>query len=220
VLPATFDEFLASRRRKIRFGIRYDAKKLLEAHGDDLSVAVLSSPDDLDRLVADLEAVAATAYQRALGAGFADTEEQRAVARVGLERGWARAWVLYHRATPIAYWLCSLYRRTLLLRRTGFTPSYAPLRVGIYLLMRVIEDACADGEIDVVDFGQGDASYKRHFSNECYDEAALTIFAPTFRGRRTRIVRGTITGGVAVARRALDRAELTDRIRSTWRRRL
>jgi hypothetical protein len=33
-------------------------------------------------------------------------------------------------------------------------------------------------------------------------------------------VRGTITGGVAVARRALDRAELTDRIRSTWRRRL
>lgn len=220
VVPATFDEFLASRSRKIRFGIRYDAKKLLDAHGDELSVSVYERPAELDRLVADLEEVAATTYHRALGGGFSDTPEQRAVAQVGLEHGWARAYVLRVGERPVAYWLCSLYRRTVLLRRTGFVPAFAPLRVGVYLLMRLIEDACGDERVDVVDFGQGDATYKRHFSSESWEERALTVFAPTLRGRRIALTRAGILRSAAGARKLLDRAQLTDKVRSTWRRRL
>ena len=48
--------------------------------------------------------------------------------------------------------------------------------------MRVIEDACADPALDVLDFGPGDAAYKQQFSNESREERNVVVFAPTFRG--------------------------------------
>ena len=138
-LPESFDAFLAGRSRKTRFGVRYDAKKLIEAYGDQLSLVVLDGPDDAERLIRDLEVVAASAYQRALGGGFDAAGDQRALAALALARGWWRAYVLNIADRPVAYWLCSTYRDTMLLRTTGYDPAYRKHRVGIYLLMRVIE---------------------------------------------------------------------------------
>ena len=72
----------------------------------------------------------------------------------------------------------------MLLRTGGYDEAYAEHRVGIYLLMRVIEDACADPALRVLDFGPGDAAYKQQFSNESVQERNLVVFAPTFRARR------------------------------------
>ncbi len=179
VLPDTFDEFLRSRSRKTRFGVR-----------------------------------------RSAGAGFVDTPEERAVTEVGLEHGWVRAYVLYRRDEPIAYWLCSVHRGTILLRTTGFDHAYASHRVGVYLLMRVIEDACADPALHVLDFGPGDAPYKRHFSSESLQERSIVVFAPTTRGRRINGLRTVILGSALLARRAADATNLTERIKGRWRARL
>ena len=129
-----------------------------EAFGARLTLAILREEGDLEQLVRDADRVAGSAYQRGLGAGFAATAEQRELARVGLEHGWVRGYLLYLDADPIAYWLCSVYDRTILLRTGGYDESYAAHRVGIHLLMRVIEDACADPSLDVLDFGPGDAA--------------------------------------------------------------
>ncbi len=196
VLPSSFDEFLASLSRKLRFGVRYDAKKLHDALGD-VTVEILRSAEDHERLVRQLDQVARSTYQFAVGAGFRDTPEQSELARIGLERGWTRAYVL-----------------------TGFDPAYAKARPGIYLLMRVIEDACADSELRVLDFGPGDAAYKRQFSNESFEERNLLVYAPTLRGRRVNATRTAILGGARLARRAADATKLTDRVRARWRRRL
>lgn len=219
VLPATFDEFLASRSKKVRFGIRYDGKRLLEALGD-VSVAVLDRPEQLDQLAHDVDTVARLTYQRALGVGFVDTDEQRRLARIGLEHGWTRAYVLRHDERPIAYWLCSVHRGTMLLRTTGYDPEYAAHRPGIYLLMRAIEHACGDPAVQVVDFGPGRSSYKRHFGSETYQERNLLVFAPTVRGRSVNLVRTAVAGTGRTARWVLDRAGVTDRLKRAWRQRL
>jgi len=219
-LPGSFEEFLATRSRNVRSGIRYDTRKLLAALGDELSVEILRGPGDLDRFVADLDRVARSSYQRAVGAGFADTPEQRALAEIGLEHGWVRAYVLYRGSEPIAYWLCSTYRGRLVLRTTGFLGEYASHRVGIYLLMRVIEDACADPSLDVLDFGPGDAAYKRQFSSDSRVERNVVVFAPTFRGRRINATRSAVLGLASLAHRALDATRLTDAVKSRWRGRL
>src|SRR5258708_7585056 len=49
VLPDTFDEFLRSRSRKTRFGVRYDTAKLLAALGEELRVEVLQDPTNLEQ---------------------------------------------------------------------------------------------------------------------------------------------------------------------------
>ena len=219
VLPSSYEEFLASRSRKVRSGLRYDAKKLLAALGPDLVTDVSTGPEQLEALVRDLEEVAGRTYQRALGGGFSDTAEQRELLRLGLERGWVRAFVLRHRGRPIAYWLCSTYRGTMLLRQTGFDPAYAHLRVGIFLLTRTIELAIADPQLRVVDFGQGDAAYKRQLASESWLEREVVVFAPTWRGLRANATRAPVLAGARLVRKALDEAALTDRVRSNWRRR-
>jgi CelD/BcsL family acetyltransferase involved in cellulose biosynthesis len=217
VLPESFEAFLATRTRKIRFGVRYDAKKLVDALGDDLELEIARDASTFDRLVADLEQVASATYQRALGAGFADTVERRALLRLSLEHGWARAYVLRHAREPIAFWLCSVHDDTITLTSTGYLPAYARYRPGIYVLMRVIEDACEDPALRVLDFGPGRSGYKRHFSSEGYEETNVLVFAPTLRGRSVNVVRTAILGTAALGRRTLDRLGLTDRLRTAWR---
>jgi CelD/BcsL family acetyltransferase involved in cellulose biosynthesis len=220
VLPGSFEEFLAARSRKRRTRLRREAVKLEQALGDDLSLAILHGPEQLEQLVRDVDRLARSTYQRALGAGFADTREQRELAQIGLEHGWTRAYVLYRAEEPIAYWLCSTYRGTILVRTTGFDPAYADHQPGVYLLMRVIEDACADQSLELLDFGPGDAGYKRRYSSTSWEERNLVVFAPTLRGRRVNLTRSAILGVALLARRVLDATRLTERIRSRLRGRL
>src|SRR5262249_23713590 len=139
---------------------------------------------------------------------------------VGLEHGWLRGYLLYLRAEPIAFWLCSVYRGTMLIRLTGYDQAYAELRIGLFLLMKAIEDAIADPSIQILDFGPGDAAYKLQFSSESHLERDLVIFAPTARALRINATRNAVLLGAAAGRRALDASQLTDRIRSGWRERL
>jgi hypothetical protein len=219
-LPGSFEEFVSSRSANTRWRIRRDAKKLEAALGDRLSVEIIRDPGGLEQLVVDADRVARSTYQRALGAGFSDTPEQRALAAVGLEHGWVRGYLLYRGAEPIAYWLCSIYDGTILIRTAGFDNAYAEHRVGIYLLMRVVEDACGDPALRVLDFGPGDAVYKQQFSSESWEERNLVIFAPTFRARRINVIRTLILGPVWAVRRILDATSLTDRVKTIWRSRL
>jgi len=220
VLPDSFEHFVASRSANTRWRIRRDARRIEDAFADELSVEVVREPSGLDRLLQDADRVARTTYQRALGTGFADTPERRAVTAVGLEHGWLRGYLLYLRAEPIAFWLCSVYRGTMLIRLTGYDQAYAELRIGLFLLTKAIEDAIADPSIQILDFGPGDAAYKLQFSSESHLERDLVIFAPTARALRINATRNAVLLGAAAGRRALDASQLTDRIRSGWRERL
>lgn len=217
-LPDSFAEFLADRPSRVRL-VRY-AKRLDKQLGKSLSVEITRDPSGLERFARDADAIAATTYQRAVGSGFVDTPDREELLRLSLARGWQRAYVLRNGATPIAYWLCSTYRGTMTTQATGYIPKHERDRVGSYLLLRVIEDACADPTLRVLDFGPGDADYKRHFSSESELEQNVLVFAPTFRARRINLTRSAILGGVGVARRVTDAAGLTGGIRSSWRRRL
>jgi hypothetical protein len=220
VLPATYDEFLASRSARLRARVRNYGRRLEKALDGEISVQVLRRVDQLEQLAGDLDAVARLTYQRAVGGGFTDTPEERRLAAIGLEHGWLRAWVLYHRERPIAYWLCGVHRDTIMLRTTGYDPAYAEHRPGTYLLLRVIEDACADPQLRVLDFGPGRSPYKQLFSSESYEERNLVVFAPTLRGRSINLVRSGILGLAWSARRVLDATQQTERLKTAWRRRL
>jgi hypothetical protein len=217
ILPAAYDDFLASLGHRTRKNVRRDARQLESAFGERLKIEIVREPGRVERLIEDADRVARSTYQRRLGAGFADTPEQRALALVGLEHGWLRGYLLYLDAQPIAYWLCSLYGDTMLLKTGGFDEAYEEYRVGIFLLMRVIEDACRDAALRVLDFGPGDTTYKQQFSNQSRDERNVVVYAPTFRSYRINATRTAILGPARLARGALDAARLTDRVRAGWR---
>ena len=79
--------------------------------------------------------------------------------------------------------------------------------------MRVIEDACADAALHVLDFGPGDTTYKQQFTTSRAGAEPGRLRAD-FRARRINATRTAILGPARVARGALDEARVTDRVRA------
>jgi hypothetical protein len=220
VLPATYEDLLASRDRRSRYNLKRQNTMLEKEFGSSLTVEVLQEPGDSDKIFDALERVAATTYQRGLGAGFADSPERRELVRVALEKRWFRAWVLSIADQPVAFWQGNAAGETFFVSSTGYDPEFTRHGVGTYLQMRMFADLCADPNIRIVDFGWGDAPYKSRFGNESWREREVVIFAPSLRGLRVSLIRNAIFGLDRSARRLLAKTGLTSRIKRGWRRRL
>jgi CelD/BcsL family acetyltransferase involved in cellulose biosynthesis len=219
-LPDSFDEFLRSRSKKTRENVRVYGNRLNRDHGDGLSLRVFREPGELERLMAEVETVAATTYQRGLGVAPADTEEDRALTELSLNRGWFRAWVLSLDGRPIAFWSGSAFDRTFFVGTPGYDPAFADYSIGTYLLMRVIEELCADDEIDVLDYGFGESDYKRRFGSDSWEEEDVLIFAPSFRGVRINATRTAVAGAAQLTRAVAAKTGLAPWLKRRWRRRL
>jgi len=219
-LPESFDEFLASRSKSTRESVRRYGKRLEKTFGDRLRLDVLREPGDLERILEDLDSVAGKTYQAGLGVAFANADEQRRRVTLGLDRGWFRTWVLYVDEQPVAFWPGYVYNRTFTIGIPGYDPAYAEHRVGTYVQMRLIDDLCADEGVTAVDYGRGDAEYKRRFGSESWEEQDVTAFAPTFRALRVNATRNAIVGAGRGAQAALAKLGLADRVKKRWRERL
>ena len=216
-LPGSLEEFLALRKKKVRRQARKDAVNMRETYGDDVSVRVFRASEDLDRLFEDSAAVHRTTYQAGLGVGFSSDELHRRLTQLTMERGWFRGYVLYLRAEPVAFCHGHVYRNTFGLDATGFDPAHAESRPGGFLLMRLIEDLCADESVHAFDFGFGDATYKRQLGDESWLERDVSVWTPRPRSIRLNLTRTVLAGADSAARAALRRGGLVTKARRIWR---
>lgn len=181
-LPASPAEFLASRSKSTRRHIKRYAQALERELGADLSIACHRAPAELERLIADSEAVARQTYHRDLGVGFADTPELRRLFAFAAEHGWLRGYVLRARGRPIAFWHGLVYRGTYVTRDTGFDPEFTALRPGQYLLHHVIAEHCTTRDSERFDYGVMELDYKKNFGSQRYEKSSPYVFARRPRG--------------------------------------
>ena len=135
-LPDTFDDYLASLSSATRKGIRRTLSRVEREFGDRVSIRVYPELDDLELFMQDAERVARRTYQRRLGVGFRDDARQRGRARMLMERGWFRSWVLYLDGHPIAFEQGEAYQSRFVSRYAGYDPAYGNSRIGAYLLTK------------------------------------------------------------------------------------
>jgi len=138
------------------------------------------SAGQIAQLVQDAEEVAKTSYQRRLNVGFSDTSEIRARLEYDAMKGWLAGYMLYLDEKPCAFWIGSLRNRVFLSNYLGFDPAYERYSPGMYLMMKVMESLSIETRCftaDRIDFGVGDAVYKRRLSNRNRKEALLNVFA-------------------------------------------
>ena len=201
-LPGSLDEFLARRSRRRRESVRRYSRRLERDYGDDARVEVVRDGAGLEKLFAESKIVHKETYQHVLGVGFSDENVQRRLAELAADRGWFRGYMLYLRDKPVAFWHGNAYKGSFGVVSTGFDPAYADDRPGTYLLMRAVEDLSADGSAQVLDFGFGDADYKRHFGDDFVEEQDVGVFE-----RRPRTIAlnaaHTVLGGTTAAGRAV-----------------
>ena len=219
-VAGTLDEFLAARKKKVRWQARKDLATLAETYGEDLEVRVFRSPAELDELLRDSERVHRTTYQGALGVGLSTGEPQRSLAELALERGWFRGYLLYLRGEPVAFWHGNAYRGVFGLGPTGFDPAYSSDRPGGYLLMRLVEDLCADGSVHTLDFGFGDAIYKRQLADTQRLEEDVAACAPTVKAVSVNVARTALHTATGAAKAVLARSGGLASLKRRWRGRL
>ena len=212
-LPASYDEFLARMPRR-KSALRY-ARKLERELGDRLEVRRYRTAEHLDRVLHDLESVAATTYQRGLGVGF-DAARHQDLVRLDMERGWFDAWILYVDSVPRAFETGTTYKGTYFLAAKGYDPEWAPQRVGNYVALRAWRDLCEDSGARRVDFGYGDADYKREAATAHRREADLMVHARSARGIGTNALQSSVTGADRLVRRLAGKDRVA-RVKRRWR---
>ena len=214
-VPATFDDYLAARSSKTRSNVKRYARRLEDRFGDGVSFRVFRTPDELEELMRDTEAVHVKTYQHGMGAGLNRTELERRLRELAAERGWFRGFVLYLDDVPAAFWHGTAYRGVFYTGPTGYDPAHRDLRLGTYVLGKMVEKLC--GEVDWMDFGSGDAEYKRHFSDENRLEEDVTVFAPRPRAVAINLAQTTVRGASRASKALLARSGRLRAARRAWR---
>jgi CelD/BcsL family acetyltransferase involved in cellulose biosynthesis len=217
-LPETFEDYLQARSAKTRANAQRYARRLEDRYGEALSLRLFQTAAELPRLVRDTRAVHEKTYLHGLEAGFSDTALDRALRRLAAERGWLHAWVLYLDGVPSAFWHGTLYRRIFYTGPTGYDPEHRDLRLGTYVLGRMVDHLC--GKADWMDFGLGDAEYKRHFGDESWAEEDVLLFARRPRPVAVNLARTGVLGASRAGRTALERRGKIAAARRRWRDRL
>ncbi len=201
-IPGSLAEFLARRSRRRRETVRRYSRKLEQTYGDDARVEIVRHREGLDRLFADSKLVHRETYQHVLGVGFSDETVHRRLAELAADRGWFRGYMLYLRDRPVAFWHGNAYGGVFGITSTGFDPAYGRDRPGTYLLMKALEDLCADDAVHTLDFGFGHAEYKRRFGDGWVDEEDVVVFARRPRAMALNVLQTTL-GGMDAAGRAV-----------------
>lgn len=219
-LPATYEELYRQRSTNTRHNLKRYSKRLLDAFGDQLTVRSFRNPAEVELILSDTEAIAAKTYQRGLGVGFTDADVMRQRMTLAANRGWLRAHILYVGDKPVAYWNGVLYYRTFFTWTTGYDPDLSHLRPGTFLLQRMLQELCSEKAADVVDFGFGDAQYKRDWCDEEHLQVSLFLFAPSARGMCLNAFHSSLLGASNAARKLLARTDAVAKLKKAWRDRL
>lgn len=187
-LPETFAELMARESGKRRKELRRYRRVLEREHPERVTYRRISLPDEVPELCARADQLVRGTYQHALAVGFSGDAVtvgrlRRAAARCAL-----RAYLLEIDGVARSFWIGEVCGDTLYLHFTGFDSAYRKFEVGTVLLLVLLEDAVADG-VRAVDYGFGDAFYKRRFDAHTWEEATVHIFAPGLVGMSLRLLR-------------------------------
>lgn len=179
-LPATFKDFFIGRSKSKK--LRGLLRRLEKHYPGKVAIRVFTEEEEVPILCRDTEAVSQKTYLHALGVGFIDTDNTRALTRVLARQGKLRGYIIYIEGTPGAYLTGYSHRNIHYDTATGFDPHYKKFELGTILMLREIEDLCDNENIAYIDNGPGDQWYKQRFCDLSWDEVSFFIFAPSING--------------------------------------
>ena len=184
-----WDSYLSERSSNFRQQLRRRSRELENEGKVGFRLADARSLDrDLDTLFALHRARWGTR-----GTNFGDTPFHRDVARVALDRGWLRLWLLELDERSVAAWLGYQVGKVGSYYQAGRDTAYERLSVGFLLLAHSLRSAMEEGATEYR-FGRGAEGFKYRFTSEDPGLETVTLA----RGRAGQVA----LSGARAARRA------------------
>lgn len=219
-MPRNVDEFYRRLSRKHRKEIKRQMRLLSENLGGEWCVKTYEHESDVPRLCEDAGIVARKTYQFAMGISFVDNERHRKLLASRARLGWLKAHVLYCRDLPSAFYIGMQYGNTLHLNYTGYDPQWKRFSVGTILFVKMLEDLCNSNKVQRIDFGFGDADYKRSYCTCSWPEVTVYLFSRHLRPQIVNMVRGTCSGISSIGESGVKKLGYLAKIKTKWRRRI
>jgi CelD/BcsL family acetyltransferase involved in cellulose biosynthesis len=216
-LPASLEEFIEQKLGwRTRKGVRRTIRLMEKDFPGEVRCACFAAPDGVGKCFEEAVKIARKTYQWGLGVGFRDGEEHRKRLTLEAEKGWLRGYILYVKNEPVAFWICTVYQDIAYTGYTGYDPNWSRYRVGIFLLLRFVEDMCRQN-VKQLDFGLGTAPYKEEFADTKFDEAIISVFRFGLRGISLNMLRLLTQGPAELVRTLLLRLRLEQKVKKFWR---
>ena len=178
----SLEDFMKKFKSKQRTNLRRERKLYEEKYGEKSEFRCFTKEDDVIGLMDDIERVAKDSYHRRLGFGFMHNEETLNLMRLRARRGWLHTYVLYIDGISVAFWQGAAVNGTLYLGSTAYDNKISDCKPGKLVLQYMVEDLAANSDIREVDFGFGDAYYKKQFGDICWEEISATIYSTSLPG--------------------------------------
>ncbi|MCL5280981.1 MAG: GNAT family N-acetyltransferase, partial [Planctomycetes bacterium] len=220
-LPENMEAFYQSCSKKHRANLRRYLRRMEEQYGQRAVVVRYLGQDGVDPFLEAASQVSVKTYQQALGCGLGKDERTRDLLGQLAQEGWLRSYVLFLDGTPCAFQHGAVYRGSYFLEQIGFDPKWKEFNVGTVLFLRALEDLCQDRNgTKIIDFGFGEADYKRCYGDNCWTDVQFYLFAPRVRPILANLVFSGTRGLSAGLARVLARTGLIRRVKRLWRDRL
>lgn len=187
-LPDCIDNFYKTKKAKHRYWLKRIGKIFEEKYPNKVSYRCYTGTNNLTAIFKEIENVAKNTYHRALKTGFKNSTEITSLLTFAAIKQWLRIYILYIEEKPICYWIGRLYKDTFHLDYTGYLPEFEKNEVGTILFLKMIDDLISL-KVKTLDYGFGDALYKRRFSTEKWFESSVNIYPYSIKGIIFKIIR-------------------------------
>jgi hypothetical protein len=214
-LPGSYDDFCRSLESKTRKNLNRHIRRI-EEDFSELEVRRYDLAADLSAIIDTSQLIFSKTYHKGLEKAWCDTEMIKKV-DLWLRQGAFQAYFLYLQGKPCAYQHILKYRGRAFGLGTAFDPDYRRYAVGGYIRHKVLEDLCRSGDVSELDFGYGDAEYKREICNHHCKEADLILYGLNWSGLTANAMRTVEIKAVQLLKHALKSGEKFDRLKSAWR---
>ena len=212
----TMQEFYGNvpRSRKRRW--RRNIRQLEKISPSEIKVVCYRHLSDIDYLSDVACQIEKGTYKKNLGSGFISCPSNRVLLEQAAMDGWLRAYVLYLGDQPCAFQFDVQYEGAQFTEYGSFDPKWSRGSPGIVLLIKVLEELCKECDISRLDFGFGDALYKRKFGTEHWLEESVYIYAPRLRPVLIKTVM-SMDLVFSLLRRSVIRLNMDGWIKRNWR---
>ena len=197
---------------KARYKLRRKLKNI------EHTIFKATTPDQVPEFLRKAGHISERSWQgRRIGLRVSDSPQERRYHQLLAEHGALRSYVLDTPNGPIAFLRGFQTGDCYVHDEIGFDSDHAKLSPGTILLYHALEDLTAERCPRRLDFGLGDAEYKRHFGNHQTESGPVVAVARRMRPRAALMVEQLRKTADQRARDLLRRTGLYERMRRFYR---
>lgn len=214
----SFEEYFQGLSGKTRHNVRRGRARLTKESGAEPRLVRVSRAEQVEKFVCLAQHVSRKTYQwQMLGLGLRDTAALASQMRFAAEYGWLRSYLFLVGEEPVAFIEGYQYAGTFQGTHSGYDPDFGKYSVGMLAWVAAIEDMYAENPPRWLDFGSGDALYKRLLANCSVPAIQGYLWPATLRSRVTVAGYRAWNASTAAASRSAERLGVKARLKRWFR---